>query len=115
MAQNGLGQPVVVTNGAGNPISATTTPAVLSAGTDRSGTAATSSGPLAAANASRIGLHIQNIGANNIGVNEFGGTAAIGTAGTYTLVPNASMTVRTNRAVNVIAVTAPTAYSATEF
>jgi len=113
MANNGMGAPVVIVNADGTPVSTTT--ALLPAGTDRSGTAAVTSGPLAPANATRRGLNIQNIGANNIGVNETGGTAAIGTAGTYTLVPNATMSVRTNRAVTVIAVTAPTAYSATEF
>lgn len=87
----------------------------LPSATDRSGTATTSSAQLAAANTARRGLEIQNIGANNIGVNEFGGTAAIGTAGTYTLAPGASMRVRTNRAVNVIAATGSTAFTATEF
>lgn len=87
----------------------------LPAGTDRSGSAITSSGQLAAANAARRGLEIQNIGANNIGVNEFGGAAAIGTAGTYTLTPGSSMRVRTNRQVNVIAATGTTAFTATEF
>lgn len=92
-----------------------TTASPLPAGTDRSGTATTSSGTLAAPNSARKGLNIQNIGANNIGVNEFGGTAAIGTAGTYTLTPGSSMNVRTNRLVTVIAATGATAYSATEF
>ena len=87
----------------------------LPAGTNRSGTATTTSAQLAPANSSRRGLNIQNIGANNIGVNEFAGTAAIGTAGTYTLAPGASMNVRTNQQVNVIAATASTAFSATEF
>ena len=85
------------------------------AGTDRSGSATTTSGQIIAANASRKGLRIQNIGANNIGVNEFGGTAAIGTAGTCTLVPGAWMDVRTNRAVFAIAATGATAFSATEW
>lgn len=114
MAQNGLGQPVVVTNGAANPISATTTSSALPAGTERSGTAQLTSGVLAPANASRRSLNIQNIGANNIGINEFGGTAAIGTAGTYTVVPQATVNVRTANAINVIAVTGATAYTATE-
>lgn len=87
----------------------------LSAGVNRSGTAATSSGSLAAANPARKGLNIQNIGANNIGVNEFGGTAAIGTSGTYTLAPGGSMSVRTTNAVTVIAATGATAYTATEY
>lgn len=115
MAQNSMGQPVVITNGTSSPISTTTTSSALPTGTDRSGTAQLTSGTLAAANPARRGLNIQNIGANNIGVNEFGGTAAIGTAGTYTIVPGGSLNVRTAGAVNVIAVTAPTAYSATEW
>jgi hypothetical protein len=90
-------------------------PSNLPAGTDRSGTANTTATVLAAANASRHGLNVQNIGANNIGINETGGTAAIGTPGTYTLTPGSSTNVRTNRAISVIAVTGATAYSATEF
>ena len=92
-----------------------TTTAALPGGTDRSGTATTSSAQIVAANTARNGLYIQNIGANNIGVNEFGGTAAIGTAGTYTLAPRASMSVRTNRAITAIAATESTAFTATEF
>lgn len=100
-----------------NPLvtSASTASQSLPAGTDRSGTATTTSGTLAAANSTRRGLNIQNVGANNIGVNEFGGAASIGTAGTYTLTPGSSMNVRTNRLVTVIAATASTAYTATEF
>lgn len=92
-----------------------TNSAALPAGTDRSGSATTSSATLAAANATRRGLNIQNIGANNIGVNEFGGTAAIGTAGTYTIVPGATLNIRTNRLITVIAATGATAFTATEF
>jgi len=87
----------------------------LPAGTDRSGSAATSTGVTIPANASRRGLEIQNIGANNIGVNEFGGTAAIGTAGTFTLTPGSTFKVRTNRAISMIAATGATAFSATEY
>jgi hypothetical protein len=96
-------------DGSGNP------QGTLPAGTDRSGTAATSSGQIVAANSARKGLEIQNIGANNIGINEFGGAAAIGTAGTYTLAPGASMKIRTNRAVTAIAATGATAFTATEW
>lgn len=92
-----------------------TLPSPLTAGTNRSGTATTTSATLAAANPNRRGLEIQNIGANNIGINEFGGTAGIGTAGTYTLAPGASMRVRTNQLVTVIAATASTAFTATEW
>lgn len=87
----------------------------LPAGTDRSGSATTASTITIPANAARRVLNIQNIGANNIGVNEFGGTAAIGTAGTYTLTPGSSMNVRTNRAITMIAATGATAFTATEY
>lgn len=87
----------------------------LQAGADRSGSATTTSTQIVAANANRRGLEIQNVGANNIGINQFGGTAAIGSAGTYTLAPGASMRVRTNRAVTAIAATGATAFTATEW
>lgn len=105
------GAPVTIVDRAGNDVLFATLPA----STDRSGTATTSSAQLAAANANRRGLNIQNIGANNIGINEQGGTAAIGTAGTYTVVPGGTLNVRTNKQVNVIAATGATAYTATEF
>jgi hypothetical protein len=102
---------------AANPFitSASSASQSLTAGTNRSGTATTTSAQLAPANTSRRGLNIQNIGANNIGINEFGGAAAIGTAGTYTIAPGASANVRTTNQVNVIAATASTAFTATEF
>lgn len=87
----------------------------LAAGTDRSGTAATTSGQIIPANAARRGLEIQNVGTNSIGINEFAGAAAIGSAGTYTLVPGASIRVRTNRAVHAIAATGATPFTATEW
>lgn len=45
---------------------------------------------LAAANAARAYVELQNIGAVNVGVNPFGGTAEIGTPGTYTVYPGGS-------------------------
>lgn len=92
-----------------------TTAAPLTAGTNRSGTAGTTASTLAPANTSRVGLEVQNISANNIGINEIGGTAAIGTAGTYTVAPGGSFRVRTNRAISVIAASASSAYTATEW
>lgn len=89
--------------------------AYLPAATDRSGTAATSSGQIIAANPTRRGLDIQNVGANNIGINEFGGAAVIGGASTYTLTPGSTMRVRTNRAIFAIAATGATAFTATEW
>ena len=88
----------------------------LPAATDRSGSATTTSGGLTvAANANRRGLVGQNISAVNIGYNEFAGTAAIGTAGTFTVPPNASFVVSTNRAVNFIAASGTAAVSLTEY
>lgn len=88
----------------------------LPAGTDRSGTATTTSGGLTvAANAARRGLVGQNIGVNNIGFNEFGGTAAIGTAGTYTVAPGVGFSIATNRAVTFVAAGGNTAVTMTEY
>lgn len=90
----------------------------LPAGTDRSGTTsatANTSAQLAPANATRRGLNIQNVSANTIGVNEMGGTATIGSPGTYTLAAGASINVRTNRQVNVVSGTASMNYTAVEF
>lgn len=87
----------------------------LGAGTDRSGSAGTSASSLAAANPKRLGLNIQNVSTNVIGINEVGGTAAIGSAGTYTIPAGATVNVRTNRAVSIIASGAGSAYTATEF
>lgn len=89
----------------------------LPAGTDRSGTAQTTAGGavLAALNTSRRGLNIQNIGANNIGFTENGTDPVIGAAGTYTITPGNSASIRTNRQVKVIAATGATPFSATEF
>lgn len=97
----------------GSPL--TTQSAVLPTGTNRSKTVTTTSTSLAAANANRRGLEIQNVGANNVGINEFGGTAVIGSAGTYTLIPGASMRVRTSGAITAIAATASTDVTATEW
>jgi len=102
-------------NNTTNTQNVTTTTAALPPGTDRSGTAGTSASVLAPALATRKGLEIQNISANVLGVNEIGGTAAIGTAGTYTLAAGASMRVRTSRAISVIASVAASAYTATEY
>jgi len=59
--------------------------------TDRTVTSATGSSEIVmAANASRHSLIIQNTGSSNCGVNPTGGTAAIGGAGTLTLLPGGS-------------------------
>lgn len=45
----------------------------------------------------------QNISPVNIGFNEFGGTAVIGSTGTYTVPPGGTFTISTNQQVNFIA------------
>lgn len=93
------------------------TQAPLQAGTDISGTitAGGTAQALAAANATRKRLTIQNISAGNLGVNQIGGTAAIGTAGTQTLAAGATMEVLTNRAISIIGATTAQAFTAIEF
>jgi hypothetical protein len=87
----------------------------LTATTDRSGSATTTSGALSvAANANRKFLVGQNISAVNIGFNEQAGTAAIGTAGTYTVPAGSSFSVSTNKAVNFVAASGSAAITITE-
>lgn len=113
------GTPVTITNpedGVGTASSpATTQSAPLTAATDRSGTAGTTSTQIAPANVNRRGLEVQNVSAANLGINEFGGAAAIGTAGTYTIPAGGTFRARTNRQINVIASAAGSAYTGTEF
>lgn len=91
------------------------TQGALTAGTNRSGTATTTSGGLTvAANAARRFLVGQNISAVVIGFNEFNGTAAIGTAGTYTVAAGSSFSVSTTNAVNFIAASGTAAVTMTE-
>lgn len=88
----------------------------LPATTDRSGTATTTSGGLSvAANTNRRGLVGQNISAVNIGFNEQGGTAAIGTAGTYTVAAGSSFAISTNKLINFIAASGTAAVTMTEY
>ena len=91
------------------------TQGALTAGTNRSGTATTTSGGLnVASNANRRSLVGQNIGTVNIGFNEFGGTAAIGTAGTYTVPAGSSFSISTTNQVNFIAASGTAAVTMTE-
>ncbi len=76
------------------------------AGANLSGTATTASGAFnIPANAARKPGDVQgqNVGQNTIGFNEFGGTAAIGSAGTYTVPAGATFSITTNQLVNFIA------------
>lgn len=87
----------------------------LPAGTNRSGTATTTSGGLnVPANSSRYILLGQNVGTVNIGYNEFGGTAAIGSAGTYTVTPGSSFNISTSNQINFIAASGTPAVTMTE-
>lgn len=102
---------------AANPLPVTTTSSgTATAGTNLSGTVTTTSGVFnlpALATRKPGDVQGQNIGANNIGFNEFGGTAAIGTAGTYTVIPGATFSITTNQLVNFIAATGSTAVTIT--
>lgn len=104
--------------GVASPIQTVAAQPSLTAGTDRSGTTNATAGTattLAPANAARKGLNIQNISAGNIGINEVGGTAAIGSAGTYTVAAGNTVSIRTNRAISVVGSAASQVYTATEF
>lgn len=88
----------------------------LPGGTDRSGTATTTSGGLfVAANANRRGLVGQNVSGVSIGFNEFNGTAAIGSAGTYTVAAGQAFAISTSSRVNFIAASGTAAVTITEF
>lgn len=91
------------------------TQGALTAANNRSGSATTTSGGLTvAANAARRFLIGQNISAVVIGFNEFNGTAAIGTAGTYTVAAGSSFSISTANAVNFIAASGTAAVTLTE-
>ena len=75
-----------------------------STGVDGSLALSGSSETLFAANADRRFLLIQNVAANPIGVNLTGGTAAIGDAGTITLIAGGGLVLDTNCPVNAITV-----------
>jgi|GEM_PF-6367130 len=75
-------------------------------GSNLSGTATTTSGGFnIPANANRRpgDLQGQNVATVSIGFNEFNGTAAIGSAGTYTVPAGATFSITTNQQVNFIA------------
>lgn len=88
----------------------------LSAGTDRSGSIATggTAQQLAAANAARKGLRIQNISAEVMWVNQTGGTAAAAGAGSFKIAVDGTFEITTNQAVSIVAATLGSKFSATE-
>ncbi len=105
----GIGACTPVSTGTPMPVTGTVTVAPGNAvgitPTDRTVTSATgSSQTMMAANAARHSMTIVNTGNANCGVNPTGGTAAIGGAGTITLLPGGAYTPRipTLSAVTVI-------------
>lgn len=82
---------------------------------DRSGNATTTSGALGVpANTRRKFLLGQNVSGVVIGFNEQGGTAAIGTPGTFTVSPGASFSISSNRAVAFVSASGSAAVTMTE-
>lgn len=94
----------------------TSTPAALTAGTNRSGSITTggTAQVLAPANAARVTLTAQNISTADLWVNEIGGTAAANTAGSYRVVAGGAFSVATNQAISVVGATTGQAWTATE-
>jgi len=116
MGSDGTNSQPLATDSSGRLIvTSTTSPSALPAGTDRSGTATTSATTPIAANASRVGLVIQNTGTNAIWFNETGGTAAANALGSYLISAGQTASIRTNRVISIIAVTGSTTFSATEW
>jgi hypothetical protein len=102
---NQQGQPGTVPVSPQSPLPVTGTGTIGITPTDHTITSASgSSQQIMAANVSRHSLTMVNTGNANCGVNPTGGTAVIGGAGTFTLVPNGSYTPRvpTLSAVTVI-------------
>lgn len=97
---------------ASNPLPVTATSSgTATAGTNLSGSVTTSSGVFnipASATRKPGDVQGQNVGTNNIGFNEFNGTAVIGAAGTYTVIPGATFSITTTNQVNFIAATGAT-------
>jgi hypothetical protein len=76
---------------------------VLPAGTNKSGQATTVSGAFnLPANAARRGAVGQNTSGGTIGFNEFGGAAAIGQPGTYSVPSGSAFSISTNQLVNFV-------------
>lgn len=88
----------------------------LPAGTDRSGTitAGGTAQTLAPSNAARTSLTGQNTSTGNLGINEIGGTAAIGSPGTYTIAAGQAFSIATNRAISIVGATTGQSFTATE-
>lgn len=117
MATRAPTQAVILVDTVGNVVGVSAG-SVLPTGTNRSGAITTggTAQTLAAANATRIGLEIQNIDATeDMWLNEIGGAAALNTAGSYKIGAGSSARVRTNQAVSVIAATTGHKWTATEW
>lgn len=103
------------------PATETTLAAILakliaSAGTDRSGNivAGGTAQQVAAANADRRSLTIQNISAGDLWVNEIGGTATIDTSASWRVPAGSVFTASTNRAISIIGAVTGQKFTATE-
>lgn len=88
----------------------------LPAGTDRSGSITTggTAQQLAAANAARKSLVVQNISDADLWINEIGGTAAADTAGSWKVTAGSAFAVSTNRAISIVGATTGKKFTATE-
>lgn len=88
----------------------------LVAGTNRSGAIAVggTAQQLAAANADRRSLNIQNISAGDLWVNEIGADATADTAGSWKVPAGAVFTSSTNRAISIVGATTGQKFTATE-
>lgn len=88
----------------------------LPAGTDRSSSITTggTAQQLAAANAARKSLVVQNISDADLWINEIGGTAAADTAGSWKVPAGSAFAVSTNRAISIIGATTGKKFTATE-
>lgn len=109
-------QAEVVYIGGGSTGGGGSTSTALPAGTDRSGTIAAggTAQTLAPSNTSRLSLTGQNTSTGNLGINEIGGTAAIGSPGTYTIAAGQAFSVATNRAISIVGATTGQSFTATE-
>lgn len=89
---------------------------VLPAGTDRSGAIAVggTAQQLAAANAGRVSLTLQNLSSGDLWINEIGGAAAVDTAGSWKVPAGGTYAASTNRAISIVGASAGQKFSATE-
>lgn len=90
--------------------------AQLPLGDDRSGSIANGGAAqvVAAANAARVALDLQNISAGDLWVSENGSPAVIGAAGSYKVPAGGTFSASTSRSISIIGATTAQAWTATE-